>query len=109
MQSQALPSKALICPSSSDTAAPGETPEQQANDLHTGGHLSFIYGGNGLTLSDSKEIILLCEPIANHRDGSNVLFMDGHVEFMKQDAAQYIIDELSHGQNPPKWEQWRSH
>src|SRR5207245_2866626 len=38
----------FLCPSSSDTPAPGPDPETQASGLTTGGHCSYLYFGRGM-------------------------------------------------------------
>ncbi|HEY1629228.1 MAG TPA: DUF1559 domain-containing protein [Tepidisphaeraceae bacterium] len=93
----------FVCTDTSDTAAPGSTPQEIAQSLSTGGHLSYVYVGKGLTSTASPQAILLYEPISNHREeGSNFLFSDGHVEFLLRGGAENIISQLEQGHNPPK-------
>jgi prepilin-type processing-associated H-X9-DG protein len=78
---QPIDSWAFICPSTHDTPAPGATPAQQAANLSTGGHLSYIYlakGWNDYRLS--PDAVIAYEPPNRHHGRGNVLFGDGHVK-----------------------------
>ena len=105
---QDITGDAFVCPSSSDTAAPGAAGAAQAAKLSAGGHLSYVYVGQKLGPSAPAEAVLLYEPPANHgNDGGNFLFGDGHVEFMSRQAAQQIIAQIQAGQNPPRMSKQR--
>ena len=55
--------EAMICPASGDTKAPGATAQQQAANLSTGGHLSYVYVGMGLMVKEAgPEVIVAYEP-----------------------------------------------
>ena len=100
--SEGLQSEVFVCPSSNDTPASGGTPQQQAAALSTGGHESYIYVPN-LTNLSSADTIVLYEPLIDHRnDGINILFGDGHVEFLRRGTANGMIAELKAGYNPPR-------
>jgi len=99
---QEIQSDAFTCPSSNDTAAPGATPQAQAQTLSAGGHLSYVYVGQRMNTASPAYAVLLYEPLSNHnKDGINVLFGDGHVEFISRSAAPQMIGELQQGLNPP--------
>jgi prepilin-type processing-associated H-X9-DG protein len=90
-----LTSAEYVCPSSNDTPAPAGTP------LTAGAHLSYVYvpGQNSQAPSNA---VLLYENMTDHRnDGTNVLFGDGHVQFVPRVKAQPMIAEIQRGQNPP--------
>jgi prepilin-type processing-associated H-X9-DG protein len=92
--SPALGVDTMTCPSSSDT------PATSAATLNAGGHLSYIYVP-GMTTRASSNAVLLYEPLTNHtNDGINILFGDGHVEFLLRAQAQPIITAVESGQNP---------
>ena len=100
--SQPITSDVFVCPSTTDTKAPGTSAVAAAAKLSAGGHLSFIYVGAGLNSNATPDTILLYEPITNHSgDGINVLYGDGHVEFQSKAEANRIINELKLGHNPP--------
>lgn len=79
-----ITSDVFVCPSSDDTPATGPTTQAIAAALLTGGHCSYIYLGKGFnTATVPPNAVVACEPLTNHAgEGSNVLFGDGHVEFM---------------------------
>ena len=84
LTTQDITVEVFTCPSSNDEKAPGETPVQQAAKLETEPrHLSYIYVGHDLTSQSPAETPVCYEAIDNHdNDGSNVLFVDGHVEWI---------------------------
>lgn len=94
--------EALVCPTSNDTIAPGTTPHEHVASLATPGHLSYVYVGKGLTYRAGADVVVAYEPPANHRnDGMNVLYADGHVDWVGRNVAPKVISELEAGQNPP--------
>jgi prepilin-type processing-associated H-X9-DG protein len=92
-----LTAECLICPSSNDEKAPGATPAEQAANLQSHGHLSYIYLGNGLTTTTATSTTPVAyEPLMNHDDdGTNILFGDGHVEWFNRPGAARIIPGLA--------------
>lgn len=91
----------FVCPSSSDTGS-ATTPQQIITDLHSSGHLSYVYVGSGLDNKADNNTVVLYEPPGDHRnEGGNFLFGDGHVEFVPRPKAQQMISEIQAGQNPP--------
>jgi prepilin-type processing-associated H-X9-DG protein len=97
---QDITPEAFICPSSSDTVAPGTSAQQIAN-LQTGGHDTYIYLGAGKNNTARANVVLAYEPMTSHTQGFNALFGDGHVEFIGGAVAQKVQSELKSGQNPP--------
>ncbi len=91
----------FVCPKSTLFYARGATTKAIQNDLISGNHVSYIYCAAGLSMPLSDEAILAYEPIADHERGSNVLFGDGHVEFVNKGAMKFCIAELARGHNPP--------
>jgi prepilin-type processing-associated H-X9-DG protein len=90
--SPALMPDVMTCPSSNDT------PAASAATLNAGGHLSFVYVP-GQNVSSPSNAILLYEPLTNHRsDGTNVLFGDGHVEFLLRKDVEPVIKAYESGQ-----------
>jgi len=92
----------MTCPSSMDTPAPN------AATLNAGGHLSYIYlpTPSLRAMSSPAGTVVLYEPMTNHTDdGTNMLFADGHVEFVPKAKAQALIAAMQAGQNPPPFAQ----
>lgn len=83
----------FVCPSSNDTplATLGN------------GHESYIYLGAGMTMNGAPpNAVIAYEPMSDHsNDGSNVLFGDGHVEFVGKSQMAKLIADLQAGRNPP--------
>ena len=103
LMDQDLTPDAFICPNTNHTpAALGPTTQASAANIHSGGHLSYIYLGKGFTSSVAPNVILAYEPLSNHGSGMNVLFGDGHVEFFHTAEATALIAELTAGHNPPR-------
>ena len=91
-----IPSECFVCPSTNDTRATGPTTQAVANNLTAGGHLSYIYLGKGMNAKTiSPDTVVAYEPLNNHANqGSNVLFGDGHVEFVAAPAIKTMEAKL---------------
>jgi prepilin-type processing-associated H-X9-DG protein len=91
----------FVCPSSDDSTAGGPTTQATLDDLTSGGHLSYLYVGRGLTTSTAtSNTVVAYESLANHHDKINVLFGDGHVEGFTNPVAMRLIAEASAGERP---------
>jgi len=91
-----LSAEVMVCPSSNDqpvSAADtaGAARELAAAEKNEVGHehcLSYVYTGRGLTVATAAQTAIVAyEPLDNHDgSGTNVLYGDGHVEWIgKQD------------------------
>ena len=91
----------FVCPGSNDNPSTAPTTRAQADEMSSPGHVSYIYLGKGLT---SKTVlsnqIIAYEPLANHGDGIDVLFGDGHAEFFDLKRATKIISDANAGIRP---------
>jgi prepilin-type processing-associated H-X9-DG protein len=97
----------LVSGLSEDTPAPGKTPAEQASHLLDGGHLSFVYIGGGVKADltgqseDDDDIVVMYEPLAlRHGVGSEMLFADGHAEYLSRAEAEPIIRAVESGVRP---------
>lgn len=97
-----LSSFVFVCPSTSDVPAAGPTTQAVMNAMKQPGTVSYIYVGKGLTSSDlTADVILAYEPPSNHGGtGMNVLFGDGHVEWLEGKLAQSVVSQGKSGQRP---------
>lgn len=97
-----LSPKVCVCPSSNDEEARGASMQEQLAEFAKPGRCSYIYTGSRLNSSSPANAVLAYEPLKNHEDnGINILFNDGHVEWLGQKQAAQVIAELESGQNPP--------
>ena len=97
-----ITSDVFTCPSSNDTAATGVTTQAIANNLTAGGHLSYIYVAKGMNLKTiGDNVVVAYDPLTNHEGtGSNVLFGDGHVEFVPAAKFKSILPKLTAATEP---------
>jgi len=89
----------FICPCSNDSASAQPTTREQAAEINAGKHCSYIYLGRGMTTNlVAPHCVIGYEPLANHSgDGMNVLFGDGHVEFIDKIHAASILTQVAAG------------
>ena len=96
-----LTASVFNCPDTDDTPATGATTRAIAADVTAGGHLSYIYLGKGLTTQAASDVVLLYEPLANHQNqGMNVLFADGHVDFLQAKDVQPLLRQVANHVTP---------
>jgi prepilin-type processing-associated H-X9-DG protein len=100
---QDITSDVFVCLSSNDTPATGPTTQAVIATMNTPGYCSYIYLGKGLTVPVTANTVVVYEPMANHGDGMNVLFGDGHVEFIYSADAAKILDQVKAGVWPVKF------
>jgi hypothetical protein len=82
----------FVCPSSSTGEPPaGLTLDQQADWVNV--HTDYVYLGNGFGTSAPAEQIMLYEKPGSHGgDGMEILFGDGHVDWMRTADAMREIE-----------------
>jgi prepilin-type processing-associated H-X9-DG protein len=86
----------FVCPSRGTSIPPdirGPTPEaKQQAAKWVDAHSDYVYLGKGLTYAIDAQTVLVYEKESNHsRDGMNMLYGDGHVEWMPMPAARQLI------------------
>ena len=90
---------AFVCPASADVPAIGPTTRAVADNLTAGGHVSYVYVGRGLTTRTvTPSTVIAYEPLANHGDGGNVLYGDGHAEWLGRGPLAAVA---AHSPGPP--------
>jgi len=100
---QELSGDTLICPTAeyghqSERATPALFAALRQQKL-----ISYIYVGKGLTTDAPNDTVLLYEPLANHADGMNVLFVDGDVKFLNSAQAKAILNQAAAGTWPIRY------
>jgi prepilin-type processing-associated H-X9-DG protein len=91
---QNITPEVFTCPSSDNALSPGlrakKLDEQAAwvND-----NSSYVYVGAGMTNAAGANAVVLYEKADNHEnDGMNILFGDGHVEWLQMPQARRMIE-----------------
>lgn len=101
-----LAAETFICPDAKQAPATGPTTAQviQVFRAAPAAHCSYVYCYTPIPVSSlTPSYVLLYEPLANHaQDGMNVMFGDGHSEWMQPAAARQLLSELQSGHNPPR-------
>jgi hypothetical protein len=100
-----LTSEIFICPSSDHERATGATTQAViANFRATPLHCSYVYVGGDLTGTTATAAhVVAYEQTTNHeRQGMNVLYGDGTVNWLDARDAQHLVSELNAGNNPPR-------
>jgi prepilin-type processing-associated H-X9-DG protein len=99
-----ITSEVFCCPSGNDERAIGPTTQALLQDFHKPGHNSYVYvAGNQSDRTSTDTYVLAYEQPGNHANkGMNVLYGDGHVDWVPQAEATRVIAELQAGFNPPR-------
>jgi prepilin-type processing-associated H-X9-DG protein len=95
----------FVCPATNDTpGAPAPTTQATAANVKARGHCSYVYVGKGWRADKATaDVVLAYEPLSNHGGaGMNVLYGDGHVDWLGASEANKLLAELSAGHNPPQ-------
>ncbi len=99
LKTQDITVASFVCPSGDTTVPPdlmGANADAKAAWVEANG--DYVYLGGGKTASIGAEAILVYEKPGHHgNDGINILFGDGHVEFMMMNAAVQLIDQQTPG------------
>lgn len=105
-----LKASACICPGSKDTAATSKMADDAS--ARAAGNLSYVWAGSraGKALNDGDLIadtIVVIEPIRHHSEGSNIVFVDGHISFEStrfiQDAVKDLLKDKRITQEEADW------
>lgn len=103
LKTQDIAPEVFVCPSDDMSGVQMEELRRRQGDersdwLTENSH--YVWLGAGKTTREGAEVVLMYERPENHEfDGINVLFADGHVEFMLRDQAERAIPDI---QFPPR-------
>ena len=93
----------FVCPASADEKSPATQPAEMAADVDGGAakhHCSYVYLGRGLSGNVPATMPIVYERLDDHDDdGCNVLFGDGHAEWLTRDGAAAVLPA---GAVPPR-------
>jgi prepilin-type processing-associated H-X9-DG protein len=106
-ESEDLTPGVFVAPAdTANTPSQGATTQAIANDLIHGAHCSYVYLGQGLnTLNPiSPDVVICFEPLSvNAGAGMEVLFADGHVDWLDAKAGNAIMAQFGIGNRPVRW------
>jgi len=95
----------FVCPATNDAPAiAAPTTQATGANVEAPGHCSYVYLGK-YWMSDelTPHVVLAYEPLKNHQGrGMNVLYGDGHVDWLSAPEAIKLLSELNAGYNPPR-------
>jgi prepilin-type processing-associated H-X9-DG protein len=100
-----ITAEVFICPLTNVPRSTAPTTRAQADEIDSGKCTSYIYLGKGMNARTvPADAVIAYEPLSNHGgDGTNVLFGDGHVEFLNKTEAQTILTQVQSGARPVRW------
>jgi prepilin-type processing-associated H-X9-DG protein len=104
LSSEEISADVFCCPSTSVRPASGATTQATIANFGAGHHCSYCYVARGAIVKSSPDIVLAYEPLSNHDDdGMNVLFNDGHVEFIAKPGAEALLKRMATTTQPVLW------
>jgi prepilin-type processing-associated H-X9-DG protein len=105
LSTQDLTPEVFVCPSSDHERATGPTTQAVVASFLSNPnlHCSYVYTGAGLTSATATpKHVLAYEHATNHKDGMNVLYGDGTVQWVDAKQSAHLLSELTAGHNPPR-------
>lgn len=101
LKEEEITADTFICPKTPSIPATGPTTQAVCDQMLSGDHLDYVYVGRGLsTRTVTDDTVVAFEPLGNHGDGMNVLFGDGHAEFILSQAGKLIEARAAAGVFP---------
>jgi prepilin-type processing-associated H-X9-DG protein len=95
-----ITSSVFVSPSRAETAAQGATMREVADDLDSGGHVSYVYLGRGLSMKTATPDMVIAYEMPDRDGGGNVLFGDLHVEYFDGSVLSKIVGRVATGEFP---------
>ncbi len=92
IKTEDITASVFVCPDTNTRPPPGMTPDQAADWVNH--NSDYVYVGAGLKQGADPSTVVCYEKDNNHHGGGmNMLFGDGHVEFLKLPAAHQLIEK----------------
>ncbi|MGA2497351.1 MAG: DUF3352 domain-containing protein [Tepidisphaeraceae bacterium] len=89
-----LPAEVFICPETGKAVPADIAHDKKKYAEWVNANSDYVYLGATMKAADGADKILVYEKLENHNgEGVNVLFNDGHVEWMMQEGAKKAIEE----------------
>jgi hypothetical protein len=95
-----ITSQAFVSPLSNDTPATGPTTQATVNQLTAGGHCSYVYLGQGLSIATATPKTMLAYEPPSASGGGIVLFGDFHVELLSTGEFAKLLAKAAAGKLP---------
>ena len=78
----------FVCPASAHERAPGTQPAEWSAAIDDDRYFSYVVSPRPLSPPDSVGRVMMYEPLDQHSDGMNLLYDDGHVEWLDRPVAE---------------------
>jgi len=93
VKTEDITAEVFVCPDTNTKPPANMSPDEAANWVNN--NSDYIYVGAGLTQATAGQLTVVCyEKDGDHGgDGMNILFGDGHIEFLKLDRAHKVISD----------------
>ncbi len=92
IKTEDITASVFVCPDTNSQPPPGMTPDQAADWVNR--NSDYVYVGAGMVQGQQPSTVVCYEKDKDHGgDGMNMLFGDGHVEFLTLPAAHEMIEK----------------
>jgi prepilin-type processing-associated H-X9-DG protein len=94
METQDLTPRMLMCPMTAGNVPTAPTTREVVAEMRKLNLIAYVYVGKGLKVDASADTVIAYERPGDHGDGMNVLFADGHVEYLEGKEAQVVLGQV---------------
>ena len=103
METQDLTPQVLMCPMTSGDVPSAPTTREVVGQMRKTNLIAYVYVGKGLKVDASADTVIAYERLSDHVDGMNVLFADGHVEYLEGKEPQAVLGQAEAGVSPIRY------
>jgi prepilin-type processing-associated H-X9-DG protein len=100
VETEDLEPRVLMCPMTAQDVPVAPTTREVVAAMRKADLISYIYVGKGLTTDASADTVVAYEKLTDHTDGMNVLFADGHIEYLEATEAKAVLNQTATGKLP---------